>query len=261
MAPSTPAGETRRDIGFTLFVALLALSPRLYVAIAWPREPVWDGHYYDFGAKRIAEGFGYSDDISVGAQTVWHPWCHYPVGYSAFLGAIYTVFGSGPHVATIANALVGALLVAVVHRLALYATPSVVRARLAALLVALSPGLIVYSALLMTEPLAAFGILSSAWLFVRGMGVSPTSMSAEPSRRIALRERTWRPWQAVPPWASQPSCVRRAYRACRRSRCLRSRTNLRPGGRFACVQPCCGRRAWAPWRSLSWPLGRFETAE
>ena len=187
MAPSTPAGETRRDIGFTLFVALLALSPRLYVAIAWPREPVWDGHYYDFGAKRIAEGFGYSDDISVGAQTVWHPWCHYPVGYSAFLGAIYTVFGSGPHVATIANALVGALLVAVVHRLALYATPSVVRARLAALLVALSPGLIVYSALLMTEPLAAFGILSSAWLFVRGMGVSPTSTSAEPSRRIALR--------------------------------------------------------------------------
>src|SRR5215475_5364974 len=93
------------DLGFTWAVFVASLLPRLYVAIAWAREPVWDGHYYDFGAKRIAAGLGYSDDVVIGGQTVWHPWCHYPVGYSGFLGAVYRVFGHGPHVATIANAI------------------------------------------------------------------------------------------------------------------------------------------------------------
>jgi Dolichyl-phosphate-mannose-protein mannosyltransferase len=161
-AERSPGG----DLAFTGLCAFLALLPRLYVAIAWAREPVWDGHYYDFGARRIAQGFGYSDDVVIGDRLVWHPWCHYPVGYSGFLGAVYRLFGSGPHVATVANAVTGALLVAVVHRLTRYAA-SETRARIAAVITALSPGLIVYSALLMTEPLAALGVLLSAWLFVR----------------------------------------------------------------------------------------------
>lgn len=160
------AREPGGDLAFTALAFVVALLPRLYVAIAWAREPVWDGHYYDFGARRIAAGLGYSDDAVIDGIKVWHPWCHYPVGYSGFLGVLYKVFGSGPHVATIANAVVGALLVAVVHRLARYATGTG-RARIAALLTAASPGLIVYSALLMTEPLAAFGTLLAAWLFVR----------------------------------------------------------------------------------------------
>ena len=167
-----PEGETaaahtpRGDLTFTALAFLLSLLPRLYVAIAWAREPVWDGHYYDFGARRIAAGFGYSDDAVIDGVRVIHPWCHYPVGYSGFLGIIYKIYGSGPHVATVANAVVGALLVAVVHRLARYATGTH-RARIAAVITAASPGLIVYSALLMTEPLAAFGTLLAAWLFVR----------------------------------------------------------------------------------------------
>jgi 4-amino-4-deoxy-L-arabinose transferase-like glycosyltransferase len=158
--------KSEPDLAFTAGVTVLALLPRLYVAIAWAREPVWDGHYYDFGAKRIAAGLGYSDDVVIAGQKVWHPWCHYPVGYSGFLGLVYKVFGEGPYVATVANAIAGALLVAVVHRLARYATTTW-RARAAALLTALSPGLIVYSALLMTEPLAALGVVAAAWLFVR----------------------------------------------------------------------------------------------
>jgi 4-amino-4-deoxy-L-arabinose transferase-like glycosyltransferase len=162
-AASAPGGDRL----FTAAAFVAALLPRLYVAIAWAREPVWDGHYYDFGARRIAAGLGYSDDVIVGGHPVWHPWCHYPVGYSGFLGIVYRIFGAGPHVATIANALTGALLCAVVHRLARYATTTW-RARIAALLAASSPGLIVYSALLMTEPLAALGTLLAAWLFARG---------------------------------------------------------------------------------------------
>jgi 4-amino-4-deoxy-L-arabinose transferase-like glycosyltransferase len=176
---ATGAEASPRDGHFTAFAFVLALLPRLYVAIAWAREPVWDGHYYDFGARRIAAGLGYSDDVTLGGQTVWHPWCHYPVGYSGFLGIVYRLFGTGPHVATVANAVTGAILVAVVHRLARYGTTPR-RARVAALITALSPGLIVYSALLMTEPLAALGILLSAWLFVRRSPDAPRSLLRRP---------------------------------------------------------------------------------
>jgi len=154
------------DLWFSAALFLLALLPRLYIALAWPREPVWDGHYYDFGARRIAEGLGYSDDSVIGGRTVWHPWCHYPVGYSGFLGLFYALFGAGPHVGTVVNAVVGALTAVLVHRLARFATGRD-RARIAGALTAVNPGLIAYTALLMTEPLAGFGILLAAWLFVR----------------------------------------------------------------------------------------------
>src|SRR4051812_40893799 len=140
---------------------MVALLPRLYVAIAWPREPIWDGHYYDFGARRIAAGLGYSD-----GTTSWHPWCHWPVGYSGLLAGIYKVTGGGPHVATIANAIIGALLAVFVHRLARYELGRA-RATAAGLLAALHPGLIVYTALVMTEPLSALAIVVAGWAAVR----------------------------------------------------------------------------------------------
>jgi len=146
----------------------VALAPRLYVALAWAGEPVWDGHYYDFGAQRIAEGHGYSDDLSTATGIVWHPWCHYPVGYSAFLAAFYRVFGASHAVAGVANALVGAALAVVTWALAAQGL-SRARARVAGALVALHPGLILYSALVMTEPLAALLTLGAFWVAVRDM--------------------------------------------------------------------------------------------
>ncbi len=166
------ATRARRDIAFTALATAAALVPRLYVAIAWAREPVWDGHYYDFGAKRIAAGLGYSDDLVVAGQAVWHPWCHYPVGYSGFLAAVYKLFGSGGHAGTVANAVVGALIVAVVHRIALRMI-GVWRARAAAALCAVHPGMILYSALLMSEPLATLGPLVALWLALRDRRRSP----------------------------------------------------------------------------------------
>lgn len=154
------------DLWFSAALFLLALVPRLYVALAWPREPVWDGHYYDFGARRIAEGLGYSDDVMIGGHPVWHPWCHYPVGYSGFLAVFYFLFGPGPRTGPVVNAVVGALTAVLVHRLARFATTAA-RARVAGALTAAHPGLIAYTALLMTEPLAGFGILLAGWLFVR----------------------------------------------------------------------------------------------
>jgi hypothetical protein len=152
-----------------LFGALLfvgALAPRLLAALAWTAEPVWDGHYYDFAARRIAEGHGYSDDLTMGGQVVWHPWCHYPVGYSAFLAAFYRLFGHGHAVAAAANALVGAALAVVTWALAKHAMSSL-RARVAGVIVAVHPGLVLYAAVTMTEPLAALLTMTAFWLAVR----------------------------------------------------------------------------------------------
>ena len=158
----------RRTPSDALFGALLfvvALAPRLYVALFWAGEPVWDGHYYDFGARRIAQGAGYSDELTLAGHLVWHPWCHYPVGYSAFLAVFYRLFGDGRAVAAVANALVGAALAVVTWALAGRAL-STVRARAAGVLVALHPGLILYAALVMSEPLAALLTLLAFWAAV-----------------------------------------------------------------------------------------------
>jgi 4-amino-4-deoxy-L-arabinose transferase-like glycosyltransferase len=149
------------DLLFSAYLGLAALLPRLYVAIAWAREPVWDGHYYDFGARRIAAGFGYSDGIGG-----FHPWCHWPVGYSGVLAAAYRLFGEGPHVATIVGAVIGALSAMLTHRLARYEL-SHWRARAAGLLCAFHPGLIAYAALVMTETLSALVILVAGLVWVR----------------------------------------------------------------------------------------------
>src|SRR5262249_41893130 len=150
-------------------VTIIALLPRLFVGIAWAREPVWDGHYYHFGAERIARGLGYSEDVFSHGQLLWKPWTHYPVGYSALLGAVYRVFGAELVVAPVVNALIDALLALVVHRLGRYYL-SRERARVAAGLVALHPGLIVYSSVVMTEPLTTLLLLSAglAALHYRG---------------------------------------------------------------------------------------------
>jgi 4-amino-4-deoxy-L-arabinose transferase-like glycosyltransferase len=160
------AGLVESDALFGALLFVVALAPRLYVALAWAGEPVWDGHYYDFGARRIAEGLGYSDDRTVPGGLVWHPWCHYPVGYSGFLAFFYKLLGPSHAVAGVANALTGAALAVVTWALARYAL-SPRRARIAGLLVALHPGLILYAALLMTEPLAALLTLAAFWLVVR----------------------------------------------------------------------------------------------
>ncbi len=156
----------RSDLGFTWGVVLVALLVRLFVAIAWSKEPVWDGHYYHFGAERIAQGLGYSEDVLARGVPVWKPWAHYPVGYSALLALFYAIFGPSLLIAPILNALTGAILVGLVHRLARYVV-SENRARIAAGVCALHPGLIAYSALVMTEVLAATLLLAALLVAVR----------------------------------------------------------------------------------------------
>jgi hypothetical protein len=197
----------KNDRLFSLCLFWLALAPRLFVALAFAKEPVWDGHYYHYGAQRIADGLGYSEDVIIAGIKHWKPWCHYPVGYSAFLGGLYKVFGQALWVAPVANAVVGAATAVVAHRTARYLLP-LWRARVAGLLCALHPGLVLYSALVMTEGLGAFslmaagfaalyyqrskrGVLLSGFIFGLSALVRPTALFAIPLLFL-VNEGSWR---------------------------------------------------------------------
>lgn len=161
-----------RETWFFLLLLLGAWALRAAAAWRYASEPVWDAHYYDYYARRIAEGFGYSDGGAAGAAP--HPAAHYPVGYSAFLSPFYWMFGSTHGVAIAINVAIGTALVAVSYLLVRsYARPTL--ALLAALLVAVHPGLILYSTLVMSEQLAALLAMLSLWCVALGRQRSPTS--------------------------------------------------------------------------------------
>jgi 4-amino-4-deoxy-L-arabinose transferase-like glycosyltransferase len=163
-----------RDYVATALITLVALLLRLAVAYYWAGEPVWDGHYYHFGAARIAHGFGYSEDVFKAGHWLWKPWTHYPVGYSFWLSLFYRAFGSHVGVALVSNAAVGALTVFGIHRLA-FTFLGKTRARFAAVVTALHPGLLVYTAVVMSEPLAAalmiLSVLATVSLRPRSLGL------------------------------------------------------------------------------------------
>ena len=147
-----------KKLPFGLGLFFGSLLPRLWAALHFAGEPVWDGHYYDFCARRLALGAGYSDERIVDGIVEWHPWCHYPVGYSFFLSVFYKLFGSDLRVAAVVNAVVSALVPVVTWIVASRAfSPG--RARVAGIIAAAHPGLILYSALVMTEPLSALSTM------------------------------------------------------------------------------------------------------
>jgi hypothetical protein len=157
------------DVAFSWALGMVAFLPRLFVAIAWAREPVWDGHYYHLGASRIAAGLGYSEDVLIRGVLVWKPWTHYPVGYSGLLGAFYSVLGNHLLIAPILNAVLGAATAFLIHRVALQHL-GVTRSRVAGGIAALHPGLIAYCPLVMTEIPTAFLIVLLIWTLLHFRG-------------------------------------------------------------------------------------------
>jgi 4-amino-4-deoxy-L-arabinose transferase-like glycosyltransferase len=153
VAASERAAAARRQALWLFGLALgLRLAVVAYAATRFP--PADDGSFYHTVATRIAAGHGYTWAWPDGVVTYA---AHYPVGYPALLGASYALFGAAPWAGMILNALLGALLVAGVHDVA-QRIASLGRARLAGLLVALHPTLVLYTAALMTE-LAAAAVL------------------------------------------------------------------------------------------------------
>jgi hypothetical protein len=144
------------------WLSAFALALRLLV-VCWAKDrfpPADDGTFYHAVAERIAQGEGYTWRWPDGAVTYA---AHYPVGYPALLGLAYALFGARPAVAMLLNAALGALAVFAAQR-AVIRYASRWRALSAALLVALHPGLLLYTPALMTEGVAAELLVVATWL-------------------------------------------------------------------------------------------------
>jgi hypothetical protein len=179
------APYARRDTAFAALLFVIAFALRLWAAQTLAGEPVWDGHYYDFGARHIASGFGYADEVMRDGQPVWHPWCHYPVGYSAYLAVFYKFLGSSHLVGHVANAFASGLLPVVTFLLAREAL-SERRAMAAGALAAIHPGLVLYGALVMAEPLSALLVLTGFYVALRVARTGRRSMSGIASGALVL---------------------------------------------------------------------------
>ncbi len=147
----------------TLALSLVALVARLAWGFSVRVPPVWDGELYERGARALATGLGYSCFLFGPAADPTVPTAFYPVGYPAFLGALYRIFGISAAVIVVSGALLGAVTVALTHRLALRCAPPLA-AHVAALAVALSPGAVILSTTPMSETL--WGTLVTAAVYV-----------------------------------------------------------------------------------------------
>lgn len=164
--------------GSTLALALVALAARLAWGLSVRVPPVWDGELYERGARALATGLGYSCFLFGPAADPTVPTAFYPVGYPAFLGALYRVFGVSASVIVVSGALLGAVTVALTHRLALRCAPPL-PAAVAALAVALSPGAVILATTPMSETL--WGALVTASVFA--LARAPSTLR---SRDLAL---------------------------------------------------------------------------
>jgi len=147
------------------WLATLAFALRLLIVL-WAKDrfpPADDGTFYHAVAQRIAHGQGYTWLWPDGAVSYA---AHYPVGYPALLGLAYAVFGSQPVVGMLLNALLGAFAVFAAQRCVIrYASRR--QALIAALLLALHPGLVFYTPALMTEGVTAEVLVIATWLSLR----------------------------------------------------------------------------------------------
>lgn len=150
----------------TVALSLVALAARLAWGLSVRVPPVWDGELYERGARGIATGLGYSCFLFGPAADPTVPTAFYPVGYPAFLGALYRLFGTSPSVVVVSGAALGAVTVALTHRLALRCAPPLA-AHLAALAVALSPGPVIIATTPMSETLWGALVTAAVYALVR----------------------------------------------------------------------------------------------
>ncbi len=166
MHRATDGPRARDDLLWTVALVALAFALRAWFIWRVPLAAVWDGELYDRGARAIGRGMGYVTFMFPRRSSDTVPTAFYPVGYPAFIGALYAVFGEHLRVLHFAGAAVSAASVGVMHRIAFRFVPGV-PARLGALAVALMPGQILFAGAAMTEPLFGLLITASVYWLVR----------------------------------------------------------------------------------------------
>lgn len=136
----------------------MALALRLGFVLLYPQVPPVDGddRMYDEVGWNLAQGLGFVGGFAAAIDGVpLAPEIGIGPIYPLFLAAVYTLFGHHPEAARIVQALLGAATIPILFPLARAAFGERA-ARLAGLLMALYPALIVYSGMLLTETLFIF---------------------------------------------------------------------------------------------------------
>ena len=93
-----------RDNKWLVLIVLVALFARITWSLAHVEAPSSDAAVYDRLARDLASGVGYVNEEGL-------PTAYMPVGYPAFLAAIYMIFGHSWTAGVIANAFVSSLSV------------------------------------------------------------------------------------------------------------------------------------------------------
>jgi len=137
---------------FNLIVLLSAFLIRLaWILLMTNAQPVSDFATYYARAVGIAAGKGYT----IGGV----PTAYRPVGYPAFLGLIFAIFGPSLTVARLANVILYMGILILCHRLSVHMFKSDRVGRMTLLVLALYPNHIAYSSLLASEILFVYLLL------------------------------------------------------------------------------------------------------
>lgn len=193
--------------------ALAGAALRLALAALLPLTPRWDGHWYAALATRLADGAGYTEGHA--ATAFWPP------GLPLALAAVMRLTGAEVEAATLAVNLVATAL-ATWAAAAMTDDPRV--AKRASWIVALYPGLALWSLATMTETLTAALAVGSLALLRRpgprhvalaGIAAGLAALARPPSLLLTLAawpaRRSWRALAlcaacalaVVAPWAAR----------------------------------------------------------
>lgn len=155
-------------------ILLVALALRVAAVLLIEVDPrarwSFDMSWYDGVARRLLAGFGY-----VGVD--WAPTAQWPPGYPLLLSAVYRLLGPSLMAAKLANALLGTATVFLAYRIACeIVRPGV--GLVAAAIMALFPGDVLFSPPILSEPLFAALFCAVLWIFLRWTNRGVSSLSA-----------------------------------------------------------------------------------
>lgn len=160
---AAPAGSALRRRLILLVIVALAVLVRLAAVLLIEVDPrahwSYDMSWYDGAARRLAKGWGY---IGVDAA----PTAAWPPGYPLVLAGLYLLVGPSILAAKLLNVLLAAGTVLVTYRIACELRRPVA-GLVAAALVAVFPGFVLYAPLVLSESLFVFLFCLALWAFVR----------------------------------------------------------------------------------------------
>jgi len=139
---------------------LLFIALRAVCIILVPVAPTFDSAWYLDRAVGLSQGLGFTDD--------GRPTAFWPPGYSAFLAALFAVFGAKLWVALAANVVLGAGLCFLLYRLSIAIFGDRLAAAIGVGALALYPNQIAYTLGVSTEVIYPFMIMLASLILSRG---------------------------------------------------------------------------------------------